>query len=163
MTAVHLDGGLADRSAWSADRCSIGKAMDAIGNRVSMLLIREAFYGTTRFDDFATRVGVTQASAASRLRQLTDLGVLERRPYREAGQRTRHEYVLTEMGEDLLPTIFALMQWGDRWLQGEKGAPVRVSADDAGSGVEVVLRSASGRELKASDLRVGPGSRRRTD
>ena len=133
--------------------------MDAIGNRVSMLLIREAFYGTTRFDDFATRVGVTQASAASRLRQLTDLGVLERRPYREAGQRTRHEYVLTEMGQDLLPTIVALMQWGDRWLQGESGAPVQVSEDGTDAGIEVVLRGESGRELTAADLRVRPSGR----
>src|SRR5215218_9345385 len=123
-TAV-LEGGLADRDAWSAhDRCSIGRAMQVVGTRSAMLLMREAFYGTRRFDDFAARVGITEAAAAKRLRELVDAGLLERTPYREPGQRTRHEYRLTGMGRDLLPAALALMQWGDGYLAGEEGPPI---------------------------------------
>ncbi len=147
---MTLDGPLADRDRWQATRCSIGKAMDVIGNRTAVLLLREAFYGTTRFHDFATRVGVTEASAAARLRELVDLGVFEKRPYREPGQRTRHEYALTEMGRDLLPTVLALMQWGDRHLQSD-GAPLRV-VDTSGAPVRVQVRADDGHDLAAEDL-----------
>ncbi|MEU7528160.1 helix-turn-helix domain-containing protein [Saccharothrix sp. NPDC042600] len=150
--AMTLDGPLADRDRWRATRCSIGKAMDAIGNRTAVLLLREAFYGTTRFHDFATRVGVTEASAAARLRELVELGVFEKRPYQEPGQRTRHEYVLTEMGRDLLPIVMALMQWGDRHLQGDD-APLRV-VDTTGSPVRVRVRNDRGDDLSAEDLVV---------
>src|ERR1700709_1199406 len=107
-TAV-LDGSLADRTAWSAhDRCSVGRAMDVVGTRSAMLLMREAFYGTRRFDDFATRVGITEAVAAKRLRELVDAGLLERAPYQEPGQRTRSEYRLTGMGRAPAPPAPAL-------------------------------------------------------
>ncbi|MFI9817237.1 winged helix-turn-helix transcriptional regulator [Saccharothrix variisporea] len=150
--AMTLDGPLADRDRWQATRCSIGKAMEVVGNRTSMLLLREAFYGTTRFHDFATRVGVTEASAAARLRELVDIGVFEKRPYQEPGQRTRHEYVLTDMGRDLLPAMLALMQWGDRHLQHD-GAPLRV-VDATGSPVRVQVRGEDNRALTAEDLTV---------
>ncbi|GAA0243548.1 helix-turn-helix domain-containing protein [Saccharothrix mutabilis subsp. mutabilis] len=150
--AMTLDGPLADRDRWRATRCSIGKAMDAIGNRTAVLLLREAFYGTTRFHDFATRVGVTEASAAARLRELVELGVFEKRPYQEPGQRTRHEYALTEMGRDLLPIVLALMQWGDRHLQGD-GPPLRV-VDTTGSPVRVQVANDRGDDLSAEDLVV---------
>src|SRR3978361_168574 len=104
-----LEGRLADRAAWSADdRCSIHRAMQVVGTRSAMLLMREAFYGTRRFDDFAARVGITEAIAAKRLRELVEAGLLERSPYREPGQRTRHEYRLTDMGRDLVPATLAL-------------------------------------------------------
>src|SRR5438270_14017984 len=110
-----LEGRLADRSAWKADdRCSVHRAMQVVGTRSALLLMREAYYGTRRFDDFAARVGITDAVASSRLRELVDAGLLERRPYREPGSRTRSEYVLTDMGLDLAPVALALMQWGDR-------------------------------------------------
>ncbi|NUT90956.1 MAG: helix-turn-helix transcriptional regulator [Saccharothrix sp.] len=150
--AMTLDGPLADRDRWQATRCSIGKAMEVVGNRTAMLLLREAFYGTTRFHDFATRVGVTEASAAARLRELVDIGVFEKRPYQEPGQRTRHEYALTDMGRDLLPAMLALMQWGDRHLQ-DDGAPLRV-VDTSGSPVHVQVRGEDDRALTAEDLTV---------
>ncbi|MGV9870956.1 winged helix-turn-helix transcriptional regulator, partial [Rhodococcus koreensis] len=78
MDAARLDGFLADRDTWRATHCSIGKAMDVIGTRSAVLILREAYYGTTRFDDFAKRVGITEAVAASRLRELTAEGLFER-------------------------------------------------------------------------------------
>ena len=94
-----LQGVLADRQAWSAvGECPIEETMSVLGTKSAMLIMREAYYGTTRFDDFARRVGITKAAAAARLSELIDLGLLTRRPYRDPGQRTRDEYVLTEAG-----------------------------------------------------------------
>jgi DNA-binding HxlR family transcriptional regulator len=152
---VTLDGPLSDRSAWSArGRCSIGRAMEVVGTRSAMLLMREAFYGTRRFDDFATRVGITEAVAAKRLRELVDAGLLERTPYQEPGQRTRHEYRLTEMGRDLAPAALALMQWGDRYLAGEDGAPLRLQHADCGADIAVRVQCANGHDVPLEETRV---------
>src|SRR5947209_8509325 len=120
---VRLTGRLDPREGWQATRCSVAKALDVVGTRSTFLLLREAFYGTTRFDDFVERVGISESVAAERLRELVAEGLLEREAYREPGQRTRHRYLLTEKGADLLPALVGLMQWGDRWLA-EGGAAV---------------------------------------
>src|SRR4051812_1929386 len=146
MTAAVLEGKLADRDAWTADRCSMAKALDVLGTRTSFLLMREAFYGSRRFDEFARRAGITEASAAARLKELTDHGLLERRPYQEPGQRTRHEYVLTEKGRDLLPAALALMAWGDKHLTGSRGAPLALTHTDCGSPIAVEVRCEQGHD-----------------
>lgn len=157
---MQLRGSLADRDAWQATRCSMDKALGVVGTRSALLLMREAFYGTTRFDDFAARVGITDAVASSRLRELVAAGLLERRPYREPGSRTRHEYVLTAMGRDLVPAALALMQWGDRWLQGERGAPLTLSHADCGEPLSVEVRCAAGHQVELGDIAVDATSRR---
>jgi DNA-binding HxlR family transcriptional regulator len=120
--------------------------------------MREAYYGTTRFDDFARRVGITEAVAAIRLKELVAAGLLVREPYREPGQRTRMAYRLTDQGAELLPVLVALMQWGDRWLQPE-GAPVRLRHSGCGEIVHTELRCAAGHPVSDDelDLTVGPG------
>jgi DNA-binding HxlR family transcriptional regulator len=81
---MTMTGVLEDRSAWSATGwCPVEKAMGIVGSRPAMLILREAFYGTTRFDDFAERVGISTAVAAARLKELVTAGVLIRRPYQE--------------------------------------------------------------------------------
>lgn len=159
--AAWLEGAMADRDAWRATRCSIDRAVHVVGNRSAQLLMREAFYGTRRFDDFARRVGITEAVAAARLRELVAVGALERRPYREPGQRTRQEYVLTERGRDLLPVSLALMQWGDRHLAGPQGAPLRATHRDCGAEVGVEVRCRAGHEVPLDELSVAfrPGAR----
>src|SRR5260370_36751311 len=89
--------------------------MDVVATRSAFLLLREAFYGTTRFDDFAERVGISQPVAAARLRELVRDGLLEREPYQEPGRRTRMQYRLTGKGAELFPALVALMQGGGRW------------------------------------------------
>ncbi|MBP2209944.1 DNA-binding HxlR family transcriptional regulator [Rhodococcus ruber] len=155
MDAARLEGFLADRDAWQTTQCSIAKAMDTVGTRSAMLILREAYYGTRRFDDFTRRVGVTEAVAAARLREMTAEGLFERRPYKEPGQRTRYEYALTEKGRDLLPVVLALQQWGDKYLQAERGAPLGLSDDTTGDPVRVEVRSAE-REVPLEELRVTP-------
>ncbi len=123
--------------------------------------MREAFYGTTRFDDFAERVGISEPVAAARLRELVDDGLLAREPYRIAGQRTRLAYRLTDKGAELLPVLVALMQWGDRWLQPD-GAPVELRHTGCDEVVHAELRCAAGHPAPADELALaaGPGRNR---
>jgi DNA-binding HxlR family transcriptional regulator len=154
MTAAVLEGKLADRDAWTADRCSMAKALEVLGTRTSFLLMREAFYGSRRFDEFTRRVGITEASAAARLKELTEHGLLERRPYQEPGQRTRHEYLLTEMGRDLMPAALALMAWGDKHLTGARGAPLKLRHTTCGEPVAVEVRCGAGHVVPLEELGV---------
>src|ERR1700761_6756892 len=147
--AVRLTGSLEPREGWNAERCTIAKALDVLSTRSSLLVLREAFYGTARFDDFAERVGISEPVTAARLRELVDEGLLEREDYREPGQRTRQQYRLTEKGADLFPVLVALMKWGDRWLD-DRGGPIELLHRDCGEPVEVSLRCAAGHELESS-------------
>lgn len=80
---LNMDGPLSDLAAWTAgDRCSIARALSVVGTRSTMLILREAFYGTTRFDDFSRRVSITDASSAARLKELVDAGIFVKQPYR---------------------------------------------------------------------------------
>lgn len=137
--AFALAGVMARRGRRSpGDDCPIDRTMQLIGTRSAVLLLREAYFDTSRFDDFVHRTGLTEAVVAARLRDLVDAGLLERQPYREPGQRTRHAYVLTPSGRDLMPAVIALGQWGAKHLPGtqprvlehlECGQRVRVVAE----------------------------------
>src|SRR5581483_1881870 len=118
---------------------------DVISTRSAFLILREAFYGTTRFDDFAARVGISEPVAASRLRELVEQGLLEREDYRAPAQRTRQRYRLTEKGADLFPALVALMQWGNRWLD-DRGGPIELLHRDCGQPVTLALQCAAGHE-----------------
>jgi DNA-binding HxlR family transcriptional regulator len=151
---VQLQGALADRGTWKATRCSVDRALGVVGTRSALLLMREAYYGTRRFDDFAVRVGITEAVASARLRELVEAGLLTREPYQEPGQRTRHEYVLTEMGRDLAPAALALMQWGDRWLAGPEGPPLALTHAGCGASVAVEVRCTADHHVPLSEVAV---------
>jgi DNA-binding HxlR family transcriptional regulator len=152
MAAV-LEGKLADLSAWETTGCSISRALEVVGTRSAILILREAYYGTRRFDGFASRIGITDAAAAKQLRKLADAGLLEKRPYQESGQRTRYEYILTRKGLDLLPAVVALWQWGDEYLQ---PGPVPLVRFDTRTGepVRAELRAADGAEVDIDHLGI---------
>lgn len=150
---LNMAGPLADLTAWKAgDRCSIARALAVVGTRSTMLILREAFYGTTRFDDFSARVGITDASSAARLRELVEVGILVKQPYRPEKGRTRYEYVLTRMGEDLLPVVLGLMQWGDEYLQND--SPPLDVVDEAGQPVRVRVTDPTGTAVPMDRLTV---------
>jgi DNA-binding HxlR family transcriptional regulator len=149
--ALHMTGPLDPRSGWTADRCTIAKALEVIPTRSAFLILREAFYGTTRFDDFALRVGLSEPSTAARLRELVDQGLLEREDYQEPGQRTRRRYRLTDKGADLFPALVALMQWGNRWLD-DSGGPVELRHRDCGEPVRAELRCAADHTVSSDEL-----------
>jgi DNA-binding HxlR family transcriptional regulator len=150
-STVHLAGPLDPREGWTAKGCTIAKALEVLPTRSAFLILREAFYGTTRFDDFAQRVGISEPVTAARLRELVDQGLLEREDYREPGQRTRQRYRLTEKGAGLFPVLVALMQWGNRWLD-ERGGPVELRHRECGETVQTELRCAAGHPVSADEL-----------
>ncbi len=148
---IQMTGELDPRSGWSAKRCTVARTLDVLSTRSAFLILREAFYGTTRFDDFARGARVSEPVAAARLRELVAEGLLRQEAYQEPGQRTRHEYRLTDKGADLLPAIVALMQWGDRWLD-EDGGPVQLHHRGCGARARAELRCADGHEVRPGEL-----------
>jgi DNA-binding HxlR family transcriptional regulator len=161
MSSVTLTGALADRDSWTAESCSLAAALDVIGRRATMLLLREAFYGAHRFDEFVRRAGFTEAVTAARLRELVDEGLLERRPYKDPGQRSRDEYHLTEKGRDLFPAVVALMRWGDKWVRPD-GGTVAFTHAGCGSRVDVEVRCAKGHSVSIEDVEAGLRRRARS-
>jgi DNA-binding HxlR family transcriptional regulator len=149
----QLTGALEPRESWQATGCSLSKAIDVVSTRSAFLLLREACYGTTRFDDFAARAGISEPVAAARLRELVEAGLLTREEYREPGQRARLAYRLTEKGADLFPALAALMEWGDRWLT-EDGGPIGFRHRDCGEPVQVELRCTAGHHTSPGELDV---------
>jgi DNA-binding HxlR family transcriptional regulator len=135
--------------------CSIANALDLIGEWWTILILREAFFGTGRFEDFQQHLGIARNILTARLRKLCDNGVLKRVPIKEGAKR--HEYKLTAMGRDLYPTLIALTQWGDRWLH-EEGAPVTFTERASGKEIaDVAIQTKQGRVLDARELALIPG------
>lgn len=138
--------------------CSLARTMDLLGDAWTPLILREAFYGFRRFDDFQSELGIARNTLADRLRRLVDAGVFEKRLYQT--EPARYEYVLTEMGSDFFSVIVAISAWGDRWLAGKQGPPVTFHHDtcDHDSAAEVVC-TACGEPVRAADttMRMGPG------
>jgi DNA-binding HxlR family transcriptional regulator len=148
-----LQGTLADRDAWSAvGECPVEKTMALLGTKSAMLIMREAFYGTTRFDDFWRRVGVTKAAASARLNELVDAGLLARRPYKEPGQRSRDEYALTDAGRDFMPVVWAMFEWGQRHLP--RPTALRLIHKDCGADATVTVRCADGHDVPPDELAI---------
>jgi len=102
--------------------CSVGRAMEILGERWTMLIMREAFYGVRRFSDIQRNLGIARNILSTRLQNLVRAGILERRLYQEEPER--FEYRLTQAGRDLYPAVIAIMKWGDEYLSDEAGPPV---------------------------------------
>lgn len=92
--------------------CSLARALEVLGERWSLLIIRDAFYGVRRFNDFLTHLDIPRAVLTARLASLTEAGVLRRTPYQEAP--VRYDYVLTDAGRELWPAVHGLARWGER-------------------------------------------------
>lgn len=150
---------------WSTDNCTIGRALDVIGDRWSLLVLREVFQGIRRFDQLTVRTAIPRQMLTERLERLVADGLLRREPYQEPGQRRRHEYRLTDKGLDLYPVLLALREWGNAYLAGPEGSPIEFAHRDCGEPVDVVLRCRAGHDVADNRQvagRVGPGARRRT-
>jgi DNA-binding HxlR family transcriptional regulator len=126
--------------------------MALVGTKSAMLVMREAYYGTTRFDDFARRVGVTKAAMSARLAELVEVGLLEKRPYREPGQRSRDEYVLTDAGTDFMPVVWAMFEWGRKHVDAD--TRLRLTHLDCGSDATVEIRCGNGHLVPPDELGV---------
>ncbi len=118
-----------------------------------MLVVREAFNGVRRFDDFQARLGIARNVLATRLQGLVDHGILERRLYQERPER--HEYRLTEKGRDLYPVLISMLRWGDRWEADSDGPPVRLVHLPCGHEPDPALVCTScGEKLTAREVRA---------
>jgi DNA-binding HxlR family transcriptional regulator len=131
--------------------------MDAVGDRWSLLLLREAYYGTSRFDDFQYYLGVAPNILSARLKKLVKAGIMKRVPLKE--HRGRFEYVLTDKGRDFFPAYLALKRWGDAWLAEPAGPQVVFRDRVTGQPIELPqLLTAQGAPLSFENTEVVPGS-----
>lgn len=137
--------------------CSVANALEVVGERWALLVVREVGLGVRRFAEIQERTGAPRAVLAARLRTLVEAGVLTTRPYREPGARERLEYRLTEAGRDLLPVVTALRQWGDRHAPPEGGPPVVLEHRACGGDVHLELRCSCG-PVTLFDVRVQPAT-----
>ncbi|HEV3123287.1 MAG TPA: helix-turn-helix domain-containing protein [Candidatus Dormibacteraeota bacterium] len=111
------------RTSFAGMQCSVARTLEIVGEWWTILILRDAFCGVRRFDDFQRRSGIARNILTDRLQTLVDSGILERRRYQERPER--FEYRLTEKGKDLYPVVIGLLRWGDRWAtEGEPGPPV---------------------------------------
>jgi DNA-binding HxlR family transcriptional regulator len=143
--------------------CAIGAAVSIIGERTTFLVLREIFNGVRRFDDIQRRTAAPRQVLSGRLARLVEEGLLRKVPYQQDGQRSRHEYRLTDKGIDLYPVLVALMRWGDRYEGDPAGPPVLLTHRDCGEPVRLQLSCDAGHILPSAREVTplpGPGARK---
>jgi DNA-binding HxlR family transcriptional regulator len=146
------------RTSFARWPCSIARTMDLLGDWWTPLVLRDAFYGIRRFDEFADALGIARNTLADRLRRLVGEGLLEKVAYQH--DPVRYDYVLTEKGRDFYGVLLALTRWGDKWLAGEAGPPVTLHHETCGHDTHAEVVCAHCREpLTAAGTRMrrGPG------
>lgn len=146
-----------DALTWSAENCTLGRAMEILGERWTVVVLREIFVGIRRFEDIRQHAGIPRQVLTNRLATLVEHGILRRHPYQEPGARVRDEYRLTEKGLALYPVLLAVREWGDRYLADPDGPPVLTRHRDCGEEVHVVLRCEAGHEVEPRGVRAAPG------
>ena len=138
---------------------SVGHVLDIIGEGWSILIIREAFLGTRRFEEFQKRLGIARNILTVRLKNLCANEILDRVPVKEGAKR--HEYILTRKGKEMMPLLVSLTQWGDKWVFGEGNEPVIfLDCEHSEPISRIQVYSARGEVLRPRDIRVeaGPGA-----
>jgi DNA-binding HxlR family transcriptional regulator len=136
--------------------CSIAKSLEVIGERWSLLIVRDILNGNRRFGEMQSSLGVARNVLSARLQRLVDEGILERRAYQESPPR--HEYFLTEKGLDLWPALIALQGWGDRYSTGPEGPPMLIVHKECGGPIsDRGVCESCGEVLNARDAKAVPG------
>ncbi|MFC4530799.1 winged helix-turn-helix transcriptional regulator [Sphaerisporangium dianthi] len=156
------DASMSEPALFRVENCSIERTLAILGEKWTLLVLKEAFNGVRRFADMQAGTGAPRQVLSSRLARLVDEGVLRKVPYREPGSRRRDEYRLTQKGLDLYPIMVSLMHWGDRHMADPEGPPVVLTHRDCGSPVELHLRCTDGHEVPSPrevTPHAGPGAR----
>ena len=145
------------RKASFADmHCSIAQSLEIVGEWWTLLILRDAFLGVRRFEEFVDRLGISRNVLTIRLDSLVAAGILERRPYDES--RGRYDYLLTDKGRALWPVMTALRQWGDEWIYGDGNEPLLIEHRNCGSVTRGQMTcSACGEALDVRSVRALPG------
>ncbi len=147
------------RKSSGDSQCPIARSLDLVGEWWSMLILRDAFAGFTRFDEFEASLGIAPSMLTRRLNALVEAGLLERKRYSD--RPPRHEYHLTERGRDFAPVLVALLAWGNKHLAPE-GASLQIVDARTGAVAEPILADAATmRPLAAPEYRLvaGPAAR----
>ena len=140
----------------SEERCSIARTVAVIGDRWTLLILRDCFLRVRRFDEFEARLGITRHVLADRLKKLVTHGVLKKVPYQQ--RPVRYEYRLTDAGLDMYPLLTCLRYWGDRYAAGRKGPPYLYQHLECGHIFNPVLTcSECGQAVDARAVKVLPG------
>ncbi len=144
------------RNDYDNQVCSVARALEVVGERWTLLIVRDVFLGLRRFDELQADLGIARNVLQTRLERLVEQGVLEKRPYQE--RPVRHEYRLTDKGVDLWPTIVSLLQWGDRHAPSADGAPVLITHKDCGGELDAHrICTRCGQPVEAREARAMPG------
>jgi DNA-binding HxlR family transcriptional regulator len=146
------------RTSFAGQQCPLARSLDYVGEWWSIVVLRDAFHGLSRFDEFQQSLGIAPNMLSRRLKALVKSGLLRRRPYQH--RPTRYAYVLTARGRDFLPVILALVAWGNRHLARE-GVAVEVCDRATGKSVRPVIVDSRTRKLLTADtisLMAGPAA-----
>ena len=141
------------RSPVPMSDCNLSRSFELIGDRWTLMILRSALNGLRRFDDFQAELDIPRTVLSSRLAGLVESGIMEKRDYRETGQRTRVEYPLTDMGRALGLPFMAMTAWGDKWL-GEGVMPLSLRSKSTGKKITVAYVDEKGRKAKLDDIEV---------
>jgi DNA-binding HxlR family transcriptional regulator len=144
---------LVRRSPVAARHCNLARSFELIGDRWTLLILRSALYGVRRFDDLQADLDIPRSVLSNRLAGLVETGIMERKEYREDGQRTRIEYPLTKMGAALGLPFIAMTAWGDKWL-GRGSSPFTLRSKSTGQKLSIALVDERGRLAKGSDIEI---------
>lgn len=143
-------------STYDGQVCSIARTLEVVGERWTLLVLREVFLGVRRFEEMQRDLGIARNVLSARLEKLVEHEVLEKVAYTE--RPLRHEYRLTERGVDLWPAIVALLQWGDKWAAGPDGVPVVLTHRGCGGELDSRRRcERCGADVEAREALAVPG------
>jgi DNA-binding HxlR family transcriptional regulator len=151
-----------ERKSFSGMQCPVARSLERVGEWWSILILRDAFHGMTRFDQFEKSLQIAPNMLTRRLKSLVEAGLLERRRYND--HPPRHEYLLTERGHDFRPVVVALYTWGNKHFAPEGPSVVLVDAETGGRADPVLVDRPSGRPLDEDRyvFVAGPAASERT-
>ncbi|MGW2569006.1 winged helix-turn-helix transcriptional regulator [Streptomyces sp. NPDC001537] len=156
-TEVLEDTGMDPLLDRDTSNCSIARTLEIVGEKWTILILREVWYGSSRFGDFERVLGCPRNLLATRLRMLVEEGILAAETYKEPGSRSRPKYVITPKGMDLVPAVMGLLQWGDRYRADPEGPAVLARHRECGGRVDVRISCERGHPVPTQDIESVPG------
>lgn len=146
-----------ERTSFENWNCSVARTLEVIGDWWTMMIVREAFYGTRTFSDFERRLGISKSTLSRRLSKMEEDGLLERHASKDDARS--FEYRLTDKGRDLFTVLVAMTQWGDRWQDRNEGPPVVLLRQRTNIGLAAIkVKDANGQEVEPKDIYPAPGT-----
>ena len=134
--------------------CPVTKAMKGLGDKWTLLIMRECFWGFRRFDDFQSNLNISKSVLTTKLSQMIEMELLEKRSYKEAGKRTRYEYTFTQKGKDLTKIILSFLDWGNKYMVKEGEKTIKVVDKISKKEVNIDILDSSGKRLKYRELEM---------